>query len=290
MGTSTSSNGPKSNIPLDPPWLPPFEPSNLPEENMEQGELPFPLHDNELNEDLEDGLGSPNEMPHEGYAPTRRFKPARQELSNFAGTRDNAHLGKALGHYSRTGMGGAARVAHRMGHSANVAARAIAMFSGISSQSTHSDARWLRNLVDTNASLDDIIDEIAQHLTPHIGTKDEDSCRNSLAEALLNLVDTNPNFDFSTPTPDQLKCFLESFLSHEIFNRVILDIGQGLERLNNSTSIIQIKEQIREYIQCEVIVSLERVWDSQTLLSLDATEQIIYETIKNTFIIFEGTI
>ena len=73
MGTSTSSSGPKSNIPFDPPWLDDENPEDSPE-----NENP--------DDDTQDAL--PNDVPPSEIAPPRRFADARRSLGKYANTGD----------------------------------------------------------------------------------------------------------------------------------------------------------------------------------------------------------
>ena len=102
MGTSASSKGPGSGVSFDPPWLDDVEVPN--QQKTEKQNEPLVL------------------------APKARFGGARRNMGEYArsGDRDSAH--RALGHYSKTGMGGAQNVAKRMRISTKVAANINRLF------------------------------------------------------------------------------------------------------------------------------------------------------------------
>lgn len=93
MGTSTSSSGPGSNISFDPPWLD---------------------HVDKNSNDAAGSNGNQNIPPAEGIAPPRRWAKARRELGDYAKTGGGDSFGRAVGHYSKSGMGGAKNAASRM--------------------------------------------------------------------------------------------------------------------------------------------------------------------------------
>jgi hypothetical protein len=108
MGTSTSSAGPGGGVPFDPPWL----------DQIAGGGDP-----GDMNGDSDgDGEGDSTEpaarddAPPAGasHAPPRRFLAARRALKTFARTGDKGSFARAAGHYSKSGMGGAKKVAARM--------------------------------------------------------------------------------------------------------------------------------------------------------------------------------
>src|ERR1700739_3155840 len=104
MGTSGSSRGPGGGVPLVPPWVPPISPQEVPQ-------VPPPDSAPAATPQLPDILPSP---PPNVLAPPRRFAGARTGLGNFALTGSRSDLESGLGHYARTGLGGAVQGARRM--------------------------------------------------------------------------------------------------------------------------------------------------------------------------------
>src|SRR5712692_5085921 len=100
MGMSASSKGPGGNVPFVPPWVPALDP--MPPESAEPPVAVSPAPPN--------STGPPRELAAPG-----RFRVARIRLGAFGRTGSQSELEAGLGHYTRTGLGGARRATERMG-------------------------------------------------------------------------------------------------------------------------------------------------------------------------------
>ena len=275
MGTSTSSNGPNGGISFDPPWLAPMEgDGNVPTPETEAPELPF--------SDISPAL-QPNNI-----APRARYAPARKALKQYIASGDRDALKKALGSYSRKGMGGASRLANRMGLSAQNGANAVAFFNSFADGRINENSQWIKDLLDANASQIDVFDKIAAKISPEVGGVDENSCRDSITQALIDLEESDPNFDITNISADNIQDFLCFFLSNEIFNRVIIDIGQSFERHFSVQETCDRKREMREYISFEVEKQIAGHWKSDTYITQSAIAQVLRQVIRDTFFVFEG--
>lgn len=276
MGTSTSSNGPSGGVSFDPPWLAPEEGSdgNAPIPETESPDLPF--------------TDIPPSPPPDNIAPRARYAPARKALNQYISSGDRDSLKGALGSYSRKGMGGASRLANRMTLSAQNGANAVAFFNNIANDKSNENSLWIKDLLDANSSQIDIFDKIAAKISPEVGGVDENSCRDSITQALIDLEESNSNFDITNLSSDDIQSFLCFFLSNEIFNRVIIDIGQSFERHFSVLEACERKEEMREYIFFEVEKQVADHWESDSYITQTAITQVLRQIIRDTFLIFEG--
>ena len=104
MGTSASSKGPGSGVPMVPPWVPASAP--LPPPQEEEGvNLSAGAGEDSGTPDLDQSksvavqlLSAPLIIP---VAPPRRFNSARRNLGNFAHTGDTAAMRRGVGQYFR---------------------------------------------------------------------------------------------------------------------------------------------------------------------------------------------
>lgn len=275
MGTSTSSNGPCGGISFDPPWLTPEDDSgdNVPVPEIENPDLPFT--------DIPPS-------PPDNIAPKARYAPARKALNQYISSGNRDTLRKALGAYSHKGMGGASRIANRMILSAQKGANAVAFFNNITNDKSNENSLWLKNLLAENSSPSDIFDKIAAQISPEVGGIDENSCRDSITQALIDLEESNSNFDITNLSADDIQSFLCFFLSNEIFNRIIIDIGQSFERHFSVREACERKEEMREYISLEVEKQVANHWKSDSYITPTAIAQVLRQIIRSTFLIFEG--
>lgn len=275
MGTSTSSVGPMGRSPLDPPWLddiPTGAGGGVPPGNS--GPPPS------------DG-GSP--LPAGPVAPLGRYREARRELRRYIETGDRGSLGRALGHYSRRGSGGAAAAASRMRASTKAGAALFSMLSAAASRSTPVISQWVDALRNSGATAEDVANAIVHELSPPGGSADEESLRDSMAIALSELMQDNPGIDLLALGNDDIWALMDFFLAAEVANRVCFDIAQVLERATVEPIVaVQREREMREFIKSEVkaaVRDLRAVTPNPTQAQM---ESLMREAVKTTFQVFEG--
>lgn len=264
MGTSASSKGPGKDVSYDPPWL---EDINVP------------------GQDTQDTPPA----PAIGIAIKGRFAYARRRMGEYVRSGSRDAVKQALGHYSKTGMGGAQNVARRMRISTRTATN---LFNTLRSlrDDTHFDlGRELANLKNRGADAVEVINAIVDHICPSGGSVDEASCRNSGTAALSVFLDTNPDADFCNLTDDQIWSLTAIYLGNEVFSRVQMDIGQAFE--NQDVPIIERVSRwndLQEFIQSEVSTQLDELRNSTN--HIDDLNQFLQDIIRYTFEVFEGEI
>ena len=147
MGTSASSKGPGAGVSFDPPWL-------------DDIDVPGQKKQNDVNSDI-------------GIAPKARFGSARRNMGEYvrSGIRDSVR--RSLGHYSKTGMGGAQNVARRMRTSTKTASSFFNTFRSLREDTTFSLGKEISELKNRGADASEIIDAIVDHAFPNGGSVDE---------------------------------------------------------------------------------------------------------------------
>ena len=260
MGTSASSKGPGSGVSFDPPWLDDIEVPN--QQKTEKQNEPLVL------------------------APRARFGNARRNMGEYvrSGNRDSAH--RALGHYSKTGMGGAQNVAKRMRISTKVAANFFNTFQSLREDNTFALGRELKDLQSQGADANQIIDAIVSHVCPGGGSIDEISCRDSGTAAISEFLVENPDADVCNLDDDQIWSLTATYLGNEVFGRVQMDIGQAFEKQDISIEdrVIRLND-MREYIQSEIATQINKLREAADN-KLDINK-LLSDTIRNTFEVYE---
>lgn len=261
MGTSASSKGPGAGVSFDPPWLDDIDVSG---------------QDNQNN----------NVNPAIGIAPKARFGSARRSMGEYvrSGSKDSA--GRSLGHYSKTGMGGAQNVARRMRTSTKTASNFFNTFRSLRDDTTFSLGKEISELKNRGADASEIIDAIVGHVCPKGGSVDEVSCRDSGTSALSEFMDQNPDADFSNLSDDQIWSLTAIYLGNETFNRIQMDIGQAFEKQDVPyVDRVNRLNDMRDYIQSEIGTQMDALRKT-TDQNVDMN-QLFQDTIKNTFEVFE---
>lgn len=282
MGTSASSNGPNGRVSFDPPWL-------------DDIEIPQPIDEAQPNGQEEDEPGQSDdqtEPPSQGLlAPLRRFQNARRELGNYARTGDHESFQKAIGHYSRTGMGGARNAANRM----RVSTRsAVALFGVLQFSREGTDPainEWVTSLTARNAGAGEVIDEIISRVAPNGGSIDETSCRESMAQAMESLMEKDPNVNLLNLEDDNIWTLIESFLGYEAFSRLCLDIGQVFEdsMLSPRDRVARMNE-MHNYLEAEICVQIDELRKLNQNATSNQLQTILQSALQNTFLVYEGAL
>jgi hypothetical protein len=283
MGTSTSSSGPGAGVPFDPPWL---------DQLGGGGGALAPAGDSgEVDGDGSNNAPASSTEPVAGIAPARRFANARRELGVFARSGSREALGRAIGHYSRIGMGGARNTAARMRVSTRSAASLISLLQTARDGSDPIVNQWISSLIARNPSVQDVINEVIQQVTTSGGSLEEESCKDSMAQAMSELMENQPDIDLLNMNDGDIWTLVELFLSYEACNRLQLDIGQLFEssKLAPREVVVRINE-MRDYLKAELSAqmrSLRQVNGNPLPGQLESTMQ---QALQNTFTVYEGAI
>lgn len=275
MGTSASSNGPKSGISLDPPWL----------DNIDMDKNPLENH-NQDKEEVSDDVQQNAVQQLQFLAPRARFSGARRNLNDYVRSGSTDSLRQSLGHYSRTGMGGAAAVSRRMRVSARVGANFFDTFRSLRDDAEFALGKTLSALKSQGADAHQIISAIVNHACPQGGSLDEISSKNSATAALSEYLEKYPDTDIFHLSDDQMWALTGTYLGNEIFSRIQMDVGQAFE--NSAIPFpdrIKRLNEMKEFIQVEVSNQLNKIRD--TASQIVNTQKLLQETIKNTFEIYE---
>src|SRR5438876_896952 len=106
MGTSASSQGAPSGVPLVPPWVP---------------DVPSGNGDDDGDEEQAPHQQQTVTAPPVPIAPRARFGPARTNLGEYASSGSSDAMRRGLGHYIGRGLGGARVATRRFGGTASTA-------------------------------------------------------------------------------------------------------------------------------------------------------------------------
>lgn len=280
MGTSASSMGPRAGVSLDPEWLDDIE---LP--NQDNAQSDGHNDDSRENDDQSDEK-KPDDNEKPDMAPKFRFASARRGMGEYVRSGSKDSLRKSLGHYSKTGMGGAKKLSKRMRTSTKVAANFFQTFQSLRDNEHFALGKILSELQGRGASANEIIDTIIDNVCPNGGSLDEVSCRDSGRFALSEFMNQNPDADISKLTDDQIWSLTGTFLGNEAFSRVQLDIGQSFEKQDvSAVERVNRMNEMKEYLQSEISVQLNRLRNSGSQ-TIDM-EKLFQTAIKNTFEVYE---
>jgi len=279
MGTSSSSRGPGSGVSFDPSWLDDIDVPNADPSPIEEQQQP---REQQL---LDAGI---QQISPPTIAPPARFRGTRINLGEYvkSGSRDS--LRRSLGHYSKTGMGGAKNVTTRMRTSAAVGAGLFRSLQTVRDGNNLTLSGLFNKLKADGADTYQFIDAIIENVCPNGGSLDETSFRNSMYSALSEYLAKFPDADMSNLSDDSIWALTSSFLGHEVFSRVQLDIGQAFEKQSVSMAerMVRLKD-MREYISSEISAQINSLRLQGANQSTKMLQRILGKAIENTFRVFE---
>ena len=280
MGTSTSSSGPASGISMDPPWIDDIisginVTTDLCSSSEQENKIPIEQASTESSIVL---------------APIARFGTARKNLSKFAISGSQDSFKKAVGHYSKKGMGGASNVAKRMRASTSSVSGLVSFLRDVKNNILPDIKDWAQNLMSKSPSANEVIDAIIDRVTNEGGIIDEESIKDSMAHAMSDLLEQNPNIELLNLGDDESWDLIEGFLAYEASNRLQLDIGQLLERKLTPPEMVQRVDEMRDYLKSEISAQLQQYKSSDKHPDISKLNAVIHLALESTFIVFEGEV
>lgn len=269
MGTSQSSSGPPSNVPLVPPWVPdpPAEDSN---ENGTPPEQQDP-------------------QPQRPLAPTGRFGSARRSLGDYGRTGSRSSLRRGLGHYVRRGLGGKGAAVQRSGGTVQTAGSLYnALRASAAGESSTVGSPFDPQLLD-GQSAEAIMDAVVEAVRPIDGTLDDDASRVAIRSALSELLDRFPDADLLKLSQVERTFVIETFVALDVFNRFRLDVGTSIQDKapTASTALGRLREA-RDFIKESVAAAFRKLRATGQSLSVGRISYIVGEALRDTFEVFEG--
>jgi len=277
MGTSQSSNGSPSGVPMVPPWVP---------------DIPLPAASPEgLQNDHEEQAKPPRTEPQQPIpiAPTGRFRNARLSLGKYAHSGDRDSMRRGVGSYIRSGYGGRGTATRRFGGTAGTADALYSALSGGATNPYTAPGGLLDPVLMTGRSADAVMDAVVEAVRPVDGTQDTEASRDAIKDALADVLTRFPEADLLNLEEQQRELAIERYVASDVFHRFDLDLGKTIRDKAPSavTGLARLKE-VREYIRETVAASFRKLRDAGLRLVAGRITQIVQRALSETFRVFEG--
>lgn len=273
MGTSQSSKGPGSGVPMVPSWVddpPPEAPDG---------------------DETQDGHAdtAPPAPPPPPVAPQRRWGNARRNLGDYASTGDRDSMRRGFGQYVRNGYGGAGTATRRMGGTATTAGSLGSALAGLATGQPIGPGSALDPTLLVGRSADEIMDAVVEAVRPIDGTQDSEASRAAIRDALSELLTRFPDADLLNLSAEEREYAIERFTAHDVFRRFDLDVGQIIrERAPNAATGLSRLKQAREYVKETVASAFRKLRAAGRTLTAGRISQVVREAVRETFDVFEG--
>jgi len=274
MGTSASSSGPGSGVPLVPPWVD-DPPETTPTGDSEQAEP-----------NADQDPATPNRAPE--LAPAGRFRGTRLNLGRFGSSGSGESLRRGLGHYVRSGLGGSTRAAQRFGGTARKSGSVVGVLQALRSGAPTPIDLGIDPARLAGRPALETADRIAQAVSPPDGTQDSEASREALTVALRELIAKEPNVDLTALTEQQIELVMEAFIAEDICRRIELDVGKAIfDKAPSAAAAGSRFKQMNRYVRQHVAASLRRLRDSSKSLAVNTARKLASRAIRDTLQVFE---
>lgn len=290
MGTSQSSNGSPSGTPMVPPWTPDIASSQQPETGVD-GSTSDDTSDSGTTPTVEGNGNSPDQEANKGspIAPSSRFGGARRNMGEYARTGDSSSMKKGLKQYVRKGYGGNATATKRL---ASTATTAQSLFSALSTGDNNSYSKEggaLDPAVLSGKTAYEVMDIIVEAVAPVDGTQDTEASRESIKDALADLLNAHPDADLNDLSVAQKELAIERYVAGDVFRRIDLDLGKCIrEKAPSTSSALGRLKEVKNYVRETVSSSFRNLKERGQVIISNTVISIVQNAIKETWEVFEG--
>ena len=284
MGTSASSTGAPSNVPMTPPWVPDLIPPSDDQADGDDDAGTQDSHDKGVNQPEP----SPAPLP---IAPWGRFGPARRRLGWFARSGSKEDMRRGVGHYVSRGLGSSKSASRRFGGTARTAGALYGALSSTAAGRPFKPDAPLDPGRLAGRSAREIVDAVVEAVRPVDGTQDAEASRHAVNEGLSYLLDRYPDADLLNLHEEQRLFVIERFIAQDVYNRLSLDVGKAVrEKASDFSAALLRMRQIKEYLRETISARFRAVRATASVLTPRSVAQMATRALAEAFEVFEDYI
>lgn len=275
MGTSKSSAGPPSGVPMVPSWVddPPQEPSS---------EAP----DVDSADKAQAGKPTSQVPAPAPIAPSGRFRSTRSALGKYASSGDRAALRQGVGRYVKSGLGGSGVAARRF---ASTARTAGSLYHALGGGAAEGEQPTLDAKLTGSKSAREAIAVVVELSCPVNGTQDAEASRQSINDALSDLLKRFPEADLMNLSENERSFVIERFVGLDVFRRFVLDVGSAIQaKAASATVAVARLKEAREFIRETVAASFKKLKDQGQRLTGKTITRTVGRALTDALDVFSG--
>ncbi|WP_439483758.1 Qat anti-phage system associated protein QatB [Cyclobacterium plantarum] len=278
MGTSQSSKGSPSGVPMVPPWVP----------DIDSDEASVPNDPKQPDENGSDDLEGSDPKNPDPIAPARRFGPARRSLNAFAKSGDTSSMKKGVGQFIKQGYGGGKSAVKRFGGTISTGG---ALFSALAGASEGKSYKEFNPYDLKSGSSQEIVDRLIEVIKPIDGTQDAEACRNAIQTAFSELLAKDETLDLLNLSHENCIFITERFVADDVFRRLELDVGKNIsDNAPSANSALGRLREVKNFIRETVASSFRKIQESGKIVSNSTILSVIRTSLANSFLVFEDYI
>lgn len=282
MGTSQSSNGSPSGVPMVPPWVPDIDGTD------DGTSQPSPTTDSTSTEPSQNANQISPPQQAVPIAPAGRFGNARRSLGEFARNGNSGSMRRGVGRYIQSGYGGSGTATRRFGGTAKTAQALYSALGGGTSPLSEQREGTTDTALASARSADDVMDAVVEAVRPVDGTQDAEASRVAIKDALAELLTRFPEADLLNLDEAQREFAIERYVAADVFRRFDLDVGKAIKDKAPTAAVAlgRLKE-VREYIKETVSAAFRNLRSKGQRLSTGSVGIIVQSALRETFTVFE---
>jgi len=276
MGTSASSKGAPSGVPLVPPWVPDAVPADGQDGDAADQQTP--------------GTQPPPAAPQQPVpiAPPGRFGPSRISLGQYARSGSSDEMRRGLGHYVGKGLGGAGTAVRRFGGTARTAGTLYGALSSAASGQAAAPGSPFDPALLAGRTASEIMDAVVEAVRPIDGTQDTEASRQAIRNALSELLNRFPDADLLNLSEDERVFAIERYVAVDVYNRFHLDVGKAIQdKAPGIAATLTRFKEVKDYIKETVSAAFRQVRAAGQALNARRIAQMVRQALGETFRVFE---
>ena len=149
------------------------------------------------------------------------------------------------------------------------------------------DRDWIQRVKVASDPIGALAEELGKRIIPEGGSIDEESCRKSIAYAMSEFQRENPDIDIENFVEDTIFDIAELFLLNEIYNRILIDLGQYFERMDIS-KIAEREDAIKLYARSSLSAQIRRLRRTDGSATKTELLELVTTIMNDTFEVFAG--
>ncbi|WP_375263668.1 Qat anti-phage system associated protein QatB [Palleronia sp.] len=196
---------------------------------------------------------------------------------------------RSVGHYIRSGYGGAATATRRFGGTAATAGALGGALARVAGGQPAEPGSALDPALLAGRNVQEVMDAVVEAVRPADGTQDAEAERAAIRDALTELLTRFPDVDLLNLDPEQRSFAIERFTAIDVFRRFELDVGKTIvERAPSAVMALSRLKEVRDYVKQSVAAAFRKMRDTGRSLTSGRISQVVRDALGETFDVFEG--
>jgi len=183
-------------------------------------------------------------------------------------------------------LGGSATATRRF---ASTARTAQSLYGALGGGTAEGEPRSVDARLTESESAREAIAVVVEIACPVDGTQDAEASRQSINDALSELLKRFPDADLLNLSEAERSFVIERFVGMDVFRRFVLDVGSAIQsKAASATVAVARLKEAREFIRETVAASFKKLRDQGQRLSGKSITQTVQRVLRDALDVFSG--